>query len=156
MKGGSTILVQKRVCIMLEHTLPKFARLFSRWRDQDAMEVTPDPDYHRSTAPDARMNLLLRFDTTLGPRTIVASGIPLTMASEITATMIRSGQYAEFIDQCQPLTVAERVKRRKLEKARKPAPAIAKQTNVVGWDSRGKLVLKGLEAAQRDSRLALS
>ncbi len=140
---------------MLEHTLPKFARLFSRWR-QDSLEVTPDPDYHRSTAPDARMNLLMRFDTQLGPRTIVASGIPLTIASEITATMIRSGQYAEFIDQCQPLSVAERVKRRKLEKGRKPAAPVAKATNVVGWDRSGKLVLKGMEAAQRDPRLALS
>ncbi len=73
---------------------PKLSRLFSRWRSQDNMEVRPDPDYHRSTAPDARMNLLLRFDTQLGPRTIVASGIPLTIASEITATMIRAGQYS--------------------------------------------------------------
>ena len=138
---------------MMEQALPQIKRVFSRWRGEETPEVTPDPDYHRSTAPDAKMNMLLRFDTTLGPRTVVASGIPLALASEITATMIRSGQYAEFIDQCQPLTIAERVKRKKLEKAR-----TSKQTNVVGWDARNKLALEaGLVAERRAAaRQALS
>jgi hypothetical protein len=129
---------------MMEHTLSQLSRLFGR-RAGEPVEVTPDPDYHRSTAPDARMNVLLRFDTSLGPRTIVASGIPLTLASEITASMIRSGQYAEFIDQCQPLSVAERVKRKKLERARAPK----QQTNVLGWEGRGKLAVKERSDAER-------
>ncbi len=139
---------------MMEHTLPQIARFFSRWRSEEPIQVIPDPDYHRSTSPDARMNLLLRFDTPLGPRTIVASGIPLPLASEITATMIRGGQYAEFIDQCQPLSIAERVKRKKLEKSRNPKQPQPK-TNIVGWDGRNKMVLNpGME--HRDARHALS
>jgi hypothetical protein len=143
---------------MMAQALPQIKRVLSRLRstqDDETPEVTPDPDYHRSTAPDSKMNMLLRFDTPLGPRTIVASGIPLSMASEITATMIRAGQYAEFIDQCQPLTVAERIKRKKLEKGRS-----AKQSNnVVGWDARNKLVAEaGMIAAERRTvaRQALS
>jgi hypothetical protein len=143
---------------MMAHAFPQIKRVLSRLRstqDDETPEVTPDPDYHRSTAPDAKMNMLLRFDTALGPRTIVASGIPLVMASEITATMIRAGQYAEFIDQCQPLTVAERIKRKKLEKGRS-----AKQpNNVVGWDARNKLAVEAsLVAEQRRTvaRQALS
>jgi hypothetical protein len=146
MREAETASVPKRVCIMMEHTLPQLSRLFSRWREQEPIEVTPDPDYHRSTTPDAKMNLLLRFETPMGPRTIVASGIPLTLASEITATMIRGGQYAEFIDQCQPISIAERVKRKKLEKGR-----TVKQTNVVGWEGRGKLMLKDRPVTEQRS-----
>ncbi|HEX3756515.1 MAG TPA: hypothetical protein VHV26_15700 [Rhizomicrobium sp.] len=129
---------------MMEHSLSQLSRLFGL-RSHEPIEVAPDPDYHRSTAPDARMNLLLRFDTPLGPRTIVTSGIPLTFASEITAAMIRSGQYAEFIDQCQPLTVAERVKRKKMERARAPK----QQTNVVGWERREKIAAKDRPEVER-------
>lgn len=138
---------------MMEQGLSQISRLFSRLRNEDdTPQVTPDPDFHRSTSPDASMNVLLRFDTPLGPRTIVASGIPLMIASEITATMIRNGQYAEFIDQCQPLSVAERVKRKKLEKNR-----TGKLNNVVGWEGGTKMVLKAsVQAEQRGARQALS
>ena len=71
------------------------------------------PASDRSTSPDARMNLLLRFETESGPRTVVAPNLPLKLASEITTAMIRSGHYAEFIDQYTPLSIAERVKLQK-------------------------------------------
>ena len=125
---------------MMAHGIRKFSRIVSKLRGEDTPAVAPDPDYHRSTAPDAKMNLLMRFDTALGPRTVITSGVPLALASEITATMIRNGQYAEFIDQCQLLSVAERVKRKKSEKPK------SKSNNVVGWEGGAKLLKGGLHA----------
>jgi hypothetical protein len=72
-------------------------------------------DYGRSTAPDARMNLLLRFETANGPRTIVAPGISLATASEIAFVMSQAGHFAEFVDWLPVVSIEERVKRRKVE-----------------------------------------
>ena len=63
------------------------------------------------------MNLLLRFVTEAGPRTVVATGIPLRIASDIAREMGRAGHFAEFVDQYPLFTIAERIKRRKLEKS---------------------------------------
>jgi hypothetical protein len=63
----------------------------------------------RSTAPDATMNLLLRFETASGPRTVIASSVPRQVASEISDVMRSVGQYAEFIDRCSLLSVEDRL-----------------------------------------------
>jgi hypothetical protein len=63
----------------------------------------------RSTAPGATMNLLLRFETASGPRTVIASSVPRHVASEISDVMRSIGQYAEFIDRCSPLSVEDRL-----------------------------------------------
>ncbi len=63
----------------------------------------------RSTSPDATMNLLLRFETASGPRTVIACSVPLATARDIVDTMRSAGQHAEFVDRCAPLSVADRV-----------------------------------------------
>ena len=63
----------------------------------------------RSTAPGATMNLLLRFETASGARTVIASSVPRQVASEISDVMRSIGQYAEFIDRCSPLSVEDRL-----------------------------------------------
>ena len=84
-------------------------------------KLRPDEDRHelleveRSTSPDAPMNLLLRFDTANGPRTVIACSVPLATAREIADTMKRAGQHAEFVDRCAPLSIADRVMMKKLE-----------------------------------------
>jgi hypothetical protein len=72
-------------------------------------------DYVRSTSPDARMNLLLRFETANGPRTIMAPGVSLATASEIAFVMSRAGHFAEFVDWLPAMPLEERIKRRKAE-----------------------------------------
>jgi hypothetical protein len=63
----------------------------------------------RRTAPDAPMNLLLRFETASGPRTVIASSVPRQIASEISHVMRSAGQYAEFIDRFSPFSVEDRL-----------------------------------------------
>ena len=63
----------------------------------------------RSTGRDAPMNLLLRFETASGPRTVIASSVPRQIASEISHVMRSAGQYAEFIDRFSPLSVEDRL-----------------------------------------------
>ena len=63
----------------------------------------------RSTARDAPMNLLLRFETASGPRTVIACSVSRQVAAEIAEVMTRCGQHADFIDRCAPLSVADRV-----------------------------------------------
>ena len=63
----------------------------------------------RSAAPGATMNLLLRFETASGPRTVIASSVPRKVACEIADVMCSIGQYAEFIDRCTPLSVEDRL-----------------------------------------------
>ena len=72
-------------------------------------------DVERSTSPDAPMNLLLRFDTANGPRTVIACSVPLATAREIAETMSRAGQHAEFVDRCAPLSIADRLMMKQLE-----------------------------------------
>ena len=55
------------------------------------------------------MNLLLRFETASGPRTVIACSVPRHVASEIAEVMARCGQHADFVDRCAPLSVADRV-----------------------------------------------
>ena len=68
----------------------------------------------RSTSPTAPMNLLLRFETINGPRTVIACSVPLQTAKEVADAMLRAGQHAEFIDRCAPLSIADRLMMKKL------------------------------------------
>ena len=63
----------------------------------------------RSQSPEAAMNLLLRFETSSGPRTVIACSVPRQVAAEITEVMKMAGQHAEFVDRCSPLSVADRL-----------------------------------------------
>jgi hypothetical protein len=76
---------------------------------QHSEDEIPMLSNERSTAPDATMNLLLRFETASGPRTVIASSVPRQTAFEITDVMRSAGHYAEFIDRCSPLSVEDRL-----------------------------------------------
>ena len=93
-------------------------KILDRWRKSSHPSLENEPEFSRRSLPDATMNLILRFETELGPRTIVASRIPLGVASLIANTMIGAGQYAEVTDEFPQVTMAERIKRLKSQKAR--------------------------------------
>ena len=59
------------------------------------------------------MNLMLRFETERGPRTVVAPGLTLAQAREIADAMMLAGHYAEMVDHTPAFTVAQHVARRK-------------------------------------------
>ena len=68
----------------------------------------------RSLSSEALMNLLLRFETAIGPRTVIACSVPRHVAAAIAEVMKSTGQHAEFIDRCSPLSVADRLMIKKL------------------------------------------
>jgi hypothetical protein len=76
------------------------------------------PSIERSNAPTAPTNLLLRFETTNGPRTVIAASVPLQMAREVTDAMTKAGHYAEYVDRCPPHSVADHIVMKKLEQLR--------------------------------------
>jgi len=55
------------------------------------------------------MNLILRFETASGPRTVIACAVPRQVAAEITEVMNSAGHHAEFVDRCSTLSVADRL-----------------------------------------------
>ena len=80
----------------------------------------PEPELElahleRSTVPDAPMSLFMRIQTVDGPRTVVASGVTVAAASQISEALAQAGHYAEFVDQCGAKdSVPERVRRKRL------------------------------------------
>jgi hypothetical protein len=82
----------------------------------------PEPELEllqleRSTVPGAPMSLFMRIQTADGPRTLIASGVTVGAASQISEALAQAGHYAEFVDQCSTKdTVLERVRRKRLEK----------------------------------------
>jgi hypothetical protein len=66
-------------------------------------------------SPNAVMKLFLRFDTPEGPRTVVAPNVPLLLATQIVAAMSRVGLHAEYVEQCDRLSIAEHLELNKLE-----------------------------------------
>jgi len=76
--------------------------------DNDAA-FNEDMALARSMSPDAPMNLLLRFETASGPRTVIACSVPRQVAREIAEVMLRCGQHADFIDRCAPLSISDRL-----------------------------------------------
>jgi hypothetical protein len=106
----------------MQISLAQAARFFLS--GQDVRQIEPAPIVpERRTCPDAVMNLMLRFETERGPRTLVAAGVPLTLASEIADAMIQAGHYAEMVDHTPTLTVAQHVARRNA-----PRPPGARET----------------------------
>lgn len=101
---------------MTEH--PHFIEsLFSRWLGK----ANAEPDLalsplERSTLPDAPMTLFMRIQTRNGPHTVIASGVTLAAASQISEAMELAGHHVEFVDQCNSTrTVTQRVARKELE-----------------------------------------
>ena len=90
--------------------------ILKRWRTAQSDGLSHEPEFERRTNPEARMNLVLRFATQAGPRTIVASGVPLGLAADIAREMEKAGHFAQFIDQLPLVPIVERVKRPKAEK----------------------------------------
>jgi hypothetical protein len=80
-----------------------------------AAKAAESAEFSRSTDPQALMDVLLRFETAFGPRTIVAPGVSLAMASEIAFVMSQAGHFAEFVDHIPSVSVHEHVKRRKAQ-----------------------------------------
>jgi hypothetical protein len=78
-----------------------------------AASVSPSSDeadgLERRHSPDAPMNLLLRFETASGPRTVITCSVSRNVAAEITEVMRSHGQDAHFVDRCAPLSVTDRV-----------------------------------------------
>src|SRR3954466_10246882 len=112
-------------------------RIVKGWCGEEAMSSGPTPDLERRTNPYAPMNLMLRFETESGPRTIIASGIPLAHASDIAWEMEKAGHYAQFVDQLPSLSVGERVKLLKRGKQasmerRKSALAVVRGLGMAG------------------------
>ena len=79
----------------------------------------------RSSLPSASMNLLLRFQTASGPRTVIACSVSRQVASEIADVMTATGQYAEFIDRCMPLSISDIIMMRTLATQ-------SEESNVIG------------------------
>jgi hypothetical protein len=94
--------------------LANIKNIVTRWSKRPA-PVRMLEEHSRRTHPDAPMTLLLRFSTQSGPRTIVAGGIPLGIASDIAREVSRAGHFAHYIGECPRLTVAECLKRRNAE-----------------------------------------
>ena len=93
------------------------------------------PAIERNNAPTAPMNLLLRFETPNGPRTVITSSVPLQMAREVVDAMIKAGHYAEYVDRCLPHSVADLLVMKKLEQLRMRRPDRA----VHAGDTSGRL-----------------
>lgn len=70
---------------------------------------TKDFQEERSFHPDAPMNLLQRFETASGPRTVIACSVSRQVAAEIAEVMKKAGHHADFIDRCAPLSIADRI-----------------------------------------------
>ena len=91
--------------------------ILGRWTRKEDAEIASYESTGRSTMPDAPMQMLLRFTTDAGPRTIIASGIPLKVASAIALEMNRAGHFAEYVDDNPRMNLAARTRKRKTGKA---------------------------------------
>lgn len=81
------------------------------WPEASAQPSTASAgdELEKSYSQDAQMNLLLRFETASGPRTVIACSVSRQAAADIAEVMRRNGQGAQFIDRCSPLSIADRV-----------------------------------------------
>ena len=68
----------------------------------------------RSRSPEAPMNLIMRFETASGPRTVIACSVPRHIAAEIADVLHAAGQHAEFVDRYSPLSVSDRLLMREI------------------------------------------
>src|SRR3954466_10374448 len=120
----------------MEQQIGRVRRILRHWSGEKSPTSCGVSELERRTSPYAPMNLLLRFATEAGPRTVIASGVPLGHASVIAREMERAGHYAEFVDQIPSLSIAERVKRLKAQKhpagKRKQAIAVVRVRGIAG------------------------
>jgi hypothetical protein len=98
--------------------------ILARWAELHQPEPVPEVEFVRSTIPDAPMQMFLRFTTSAGPRTVVASGVPLKVASEIAQEMMAAGHYVEYIDDRSRPALAHLIKKQKSEGSAKPAASL--------------------------------
>jgi hypothetical protein len=97
-----------------------FLKLARAHQEEDLEQQTEDlATIERSNLQTLPVNLLLRFETANGPRTVIASSVPFKMAREVTDAMIKAGHYAQSVDRCQPASVADHILMKKLEQLRK-------------------------------------
>jgi hypothetical protein len=80
--------------------LDHIQNIMPRWVALHETQASPEaPDeFPRSTLPDAPMQMLLRFTTESGPRTVIVPGVPQHVASAIALEMARAGHFAEYVD----------------------------------------------------------
>ena len=89
----------------------KFLKSCIRMRPKTKAECDqPGVCLGRQTSPDAKMNLILRFETEQGPRSVVAPGVPLALASAIAHEMLRCGHFADYVDYLPAMSVTERIR----------------------------------------------
>jgi len=69
----------------------------------------------RSQSPEAPMNLIMRFETASGPRTVIACSVPRHIAAEISDVLNAAGQHAKFVDRYSPLSISDRLLMREIE-----------------------------------------
>jgi hypothetical protein len=84
-----------------------------------------DGTMERNSHPDTGVTLFLRIETVAGPRTIVASGLPLSAASAIAEALTEAGHYAEYVEQRPQIAVREWVALRQQELAPPQATPLA-------------------------------
>lgn len=102
----------------MEHSLNPLRNLISHFHPALAPELpAEETPLARSTAPDAPMTLFVRIQTERGPRTIISSGLTLSVASEIAQAMAAAGHFADFVDQCPAISVPERLARQRYDRA---------------------------------------
>lgn len=99
----------------MEHPFKQVRDIVTRLTAVPHPETPAESEYYmleRSTQPEARMTLFLRIQTERGPRTLISSGVPLAVASEIVQEITAAGHFAAFVDECPQIPVAERLNRR--------------------------------------------
>lgn len=87
----------------------RFKNILAGENREPALHDLPE-GFARRTSPSAPTTLLLRFMTEAGPRTVITSGVPLNVASDIAREMLRAGHFAEYVDECPKLSLGERLK----------------------------------------------
>ncbi len=109
-------------------------------------------EIERRSSPDALMNLILRFETASGPRTVIACAVPRQIAAEIADVMNASGQHAEFVDRCSALSVADRLLLRDIEQIPQHQTQTVLQAD---WETAiASRFTAGKPAARRMSKVA--
>ena len=93
----------------------------SYWRDtmEPESDNSVESAFQRRSSPDALMNLILRFETASGPRTVIACSVPRHVAAEIADVMHSAGQHAEFVDRYSPLSVSDHLLMREIDQVRR-------------------------------------
>ena len=71
-----------------------------------------DEEREPRTNPDAPVSLMLRFETDVGPRTVIVSPLDVRTASAIAHKVNSVGDYAEIVDAVKVSAIPMRKRRR--------------------------------------------